>query len=165
MVHAVNLRCLGRLVVDLSGEAAEESANGSPGLAVSQGSCGEPLTAREIEVLRYPALGWDIGNIAVEMGLSPHAMRNHSTNLRRKMDVGASLEAVMAALRPDAKPAVPTNGTAGVVVIRRHFHYSSGGWMSATPRFKKPGPAMQPGHRRLPFGTYLAVHRQDNGCR
>ena len=60
---------------------------------------GGPLTAREIEVLRYLALGWDIANIAAEMGLSPHTVRNHSTNLRRKLDVRSSLEAVMAAIR------------------------------------------------------------------
>ena len=49
-------------------------------------------------MLRYLVLGWDITNIADEMGLSPHTVRNHSTNLRRKLDVGSSLEAVMAAL-------------------------------------------------------------------
>ena len=62
-------------------------------------SAGGPLTAREVEVLRYLALGWDIAHIATEMGLSPHTVRNHSTNLRRKLDVTSSLEAVMAALR------------------------------------------------------------------
>ena len=50
-------------------------------------------------MLRYLALGWDIANIAAEMGLSPHTVRNHSTNLRRKLDVRSSLEAVMAAVR------------------------------------------------------------------
>ena len=63
------------------------------------GGSGGPLTAREVEVLRYLALGWDIAHIATEMGLSPHTVRNHSTNLRRKLDVTSSLEAVMAALR------------------------------------------------------------------
>ena len=33
------------------------------------------------------------------MGLSPHTVRNHSTNLRRKLDVRSSLEAVIAAVR------------------------------------------------------------------
>ena len=37
-------------------------------------------------------------NIGVELGLSPHTVRNHSTNLRRKLDVRSSLEAVMAAV-------------------------------------------------------------------
>ena len=68
-------------------------------MGVGRGSSGGPLTAREIEVLRYLALGWDIANIAVEMGLSPHTVRNYSTNLRRKLDVRSSLEAVMAAMR------------------------------------------------------------------
>ena len=50
-------------------------------------------------MLRYLALGWDIAHIADEMGLSPHTVRNHSTNLRRKLDVRSSLEAVIAAVR------------------------------------------------------------------
>ena len=50
-------------------------------------------------MLRYLALGWDIANIATELGLSPHTVRNHSTNLRRKLDVSSSLEAVMVAMR------------------------------------------------------------------
>ena len=44
-------------------------------------------------------LGWDNANIAAELGVSPHTIRNHSTNLRRKLDVRSSLEAVMAAVR------------------------------------------------------------------
>ena len=47
----------------------------------------------------YLALGWDVAHIASEMGLSPHTVRNHSTNLRRKLDVNSSLEAMMAAVR------------------------------------------------------------------
>ena len=88
------------LVVYLFGDADEASptaplARGGGRAATTSG----PLTAREIEVLRYLALGWEIGHIATEMGLSHHTVRNHSTNLRRKLDVGSSLEAVMAALR------------------------------------------------------------------
>ena len=54
---------------------------------------------RELEVLHYLTLGWEIAYIADEMGLCPHTVRNHSTNLRRKLDVRSSLEAVMAAMR------------------------------------------------------------------
>ena len=36
------------------------------------------------------------------MGLSPHTVQNHPTNLRRKLDVRSSLEAVMAAMRMGA---------------------------------------------------------------
>ena len=68
-------------------------------MGVRRGGAGGSLTAREIEVLRYLALGWDIANIATELGLSPHTVRNHSTNLRRKLDVRSSLEAVMVAMR------------------------------------------------------------------
>ena len=89
----------GPLVVYLFGDTAEESSTGSVRWQVEQGSSGGPLTAREVEVLRYLALGWDIAHIATEMGLSPHTVRDHSTNLRRKLDVTSSLEAVMAALR------------------------------------------------------------------
>ena len=50
-------------------------------------------------MLRYLALGWDVARIAEEMGLSPHTIRNHSTNLRRKLDVRSRLEAVIVAVR------------------------------------------------------------------
>ena len=43
-------------------------------------------------MLRYLALVWDIAHIAYEMELSPHAVRNHTTNLRRKLDVRSSLD-------------------------------------------------------------------------
>ena len=88
----------GPLVVYLFGDAAEESSTAFRWSA-SHASSGGPLTAREVEVLRYLALGWDVAHIATEMGLSPHTVRNHSTNLRRKLDVRSSLEAVMAAVR------------------------------------------------------------------
>ena len=57
------------------------------------------MTARDDEVLRYLSLGWEVAHIAAGMELSPHTVRNHSTNLRRKLGVGSSLEAVMAAVR------------------------------------------------------------------
>ena len=89
----------GPLVVYLFDDAAEESSTGGPRWEAGHGSAGGPLTARELEVLRYLALGWEVSHIAAEMELSPHTVRNHSTNLRRKLDVSSSLEAVMAAVR------------------------------------------------------------------
>ena len=86
------------LVVYLFGDAVEESPTGTLRWERGQAGASGPLTAREVEVLRYLALGWDVAHIAAEMGLSPHAVRNHSTNLRRKLDVRSSLEAVMAGL-------------------------------------------------------------------
>ena len=89
----------GPLVVYLFGDAEEQRGFGGPQPRGGRGQAGAPLTERELEVLRYLALGWDVPNIAREMGLSPHTVRNHSTNLRRKLDVRSSLEAVMAAVR------------------------------------------------------------------
>ncbi|MYC35286.1 MAG: PAS domain-containing protein [Chloroflexi bacterium] len=89
----------GPLVVYLFGDAPGESRSGAVHWELGQRSSEGPLTAREIEVLRYLALGWDVAHIATELGLSPHTVRNHSTNLRRKLDVSSSLEAVMAAVR------------------------------------------------------------------
>ena len=54
-------------------------------LRVGQERVGGPLTVREVDVLRYLALGWQIPHdIATEAGLSPDTLRNHSMNLRRK---------------------------------------------------------------------------------
>ena len=89
----------GPLVVYLFGDAAEQSSTGVRRLGVARRGAGGSLTAREIEVLRYLALGWDIANIATEMGLSPHTVRNHSTNLRRKLDARSRCEAIMTATR------------------------------------------------------------------
>ena len=90
----------GPLVVHLFGDAEEQRGSGG-GLQprAGRGKAGAPLTERELEVLRYLALGWDVPTIARELGLSPHTVRNHSTNLRRKLDVRSSLEAVMTAVR------------------------------------------------------------------
>ena len=88
------------LVVYLFGDAAEETlAAGFTPTAAARSAAGGPLTERELEVLRYLALGWDTASIAAELGVSPHTVRNHSTNLRRKLDVRSSLEAVMIAVR------------------------------------------------------------------
>ena len=86
-------------MVYLFGDAAEETSAGTLACGGGQASLSWRLTARDDEVLRYLALGWEVAHIATEMGLSPHTVRNHSTNLRRKLDVGSSLEAVMAAVR------------------------------------------------------------------
>lgn len=89
----------GPLVVYLFGDVAEQSTSRSSGLGPGPESAGGPLTEREVDVLRYLALGWDTVSIAEELGVSPHTVRNHSTNLRRKLDVRSSLEAVMVAVR------------------------------------------------------------------
>ena len=56
------------------------------------------MTERELEVLRYLGLGWEVVHVPTKMGLSPHTVRNRSANLRRKPDVGSSPEEVMGAV-------------------------------------------------------------------
>ena len=43
-------------------------------------------------MLSYLALGWDTNSITEKMGLRPRTMRNHSTNLHRKLDVQTSCQ-------------------------------------------------------------------------
>ena len=89
----------GPLVVYLFGDAAEESSTGAFRWEAGQGSSGGPLTAREVEVLRYLALGWETRYIAEELGVSWYTARNHIENLRKKLGASSRLEAVMVAMR------------------------------------------------------------------
>ena len=89
----------GPLAVYLFADADGQGPSRSARREWERVALGGSLTAREIEVLRYLALGWDVANIATELGLSAHTVHNHSTNLRRKLDVRSSLEAVMVATR------------------------------------------------------------------
>ena len=59
----------------------------------------QPLTPRELEVLRLLALGSEHEYIAVELGVSWYTARNHIENLRKKLGVSSRLEAVMVAMR------------------------------------------------------------------
>ena len=58
-----------------------------------------PLTAREVEVLRLLAVGLETKEIADELRLSPHTIRNHIRNARQKMRAKSRLGAVLAAQR------------------------------------------------------------------
>ncbi|MCP3019790.1 helix-turn-helix transcriptional regulator [Cupriavidus basilensis] len=56
------------------------------------------LTARELEVLRWVALGktsWEAGQI---LGISEHGISHHMRNVMRKLDVGNRLQAVRTAI-------------------------------------------------------------------
>ena len=57
------------------------------------------LTEREQEVLRLMALGWATPQIAVELGISRHTVRNHIRNLRQKLKASTKLEAVVTGIR------------------------------------------------------------------
>ena len=64
----------------------------------------QPLTPREFGVLKLMALGWENEYIAAELVVTLHTVRNHSTNLRRKLDVRSSLEVVMVVMRLGIHP-------------------------------------------------------------
>ena len=59
----------------------------------------EPLTARELTVLRALALGRSTATIATDLGLRPGTVRVHVEAIRRKFNVSSKLEAVSIALR------------------------------------------------------------------
>ena len=58
-----------------------------------------PLSRRELEVLRLFALGWKTKRIAIQLGISPHTVRNHVRNLRNKLKASTKLDAVLKGLR------------------------------------------------------------------
>ncbi len=57
------------------------------------------LTPREVEVLRLVALGQDATEIAHDLGISLHTVRNHVRNLRHKLNAATKLDAVVKAIR------------------------------------------------------------------
>ena len=57
------------------------------------------LTPRELEVLRYVALGWESVRIAAELDISRHTVRNHIRNLRLKLKATTKLDAVVTGIR------------------------------------------------------------------
>ena len=59
----------------------------------------QPLTPRELEVLRLMALGWETEYIAAELEVTLHTVRSYVANLRRKLNAKSRFEAVMTATR------------------------------------------------------------------
>lgn len=57
------------------------------------------LTRRELEVLRLVSHGSRVPQIAEELGISPHTVRNHIRNLRQRLKAKTKLDAVMIAMR------------------------------------------------------------------
>ena len=57
------------------------------------------LAPGELEVLRLVALGRGTRQIADELGISPHTVRNHVRHFRGKLNAGTKLEAVLTAMR------------------------------------------------------------------
>ena len=59
----------------------------------------QPLTPRELEVLRLMALGWENEYIAAELEVTLHTVRSDLAALRRKLNAKSRFEAVMTATR------------------------------------------------------------------
>ena len=59
----------------------------------------QPLTPRELEVLRLLATGWEHEYIAVELEATLNTVRSHVANLRRNLNAKSRFEAVMTATR------------------------------------------------------------------
>ena len=57
------------------------------------------LAPRELEVLRLVARGRSTQQIADELEISPHTVRNHVRHFRRKLDARTKLDAVLTAMR------------------------------------------------------------------
>ena len=91
---------VGPFVVYLFDDGEEEPGGGLWAHWSSvEGRLGAMLTVRELEVLRYVALGWEIANIALELGVSGNIARRHSLSLRRKLGARSRVEVVLAAVR------------------------------------------------------------------
>lgn len=58
-----------------------------------------PLSARELEVLRYVASGYSNKQIAAALNLSEQTIKNHITSILRKLDANDRTQAVVMALR------------------------------------------------------------------
>lgn len=65
---------------------------------------GADLSPRELEVLRLVALGRDTPDIATELGISRHTVRNHIRNLRHKLGAHTKLDAVVKGIRMGILP-------------------------------------------------------------
>ena len=80
---------------------ADETSSGARAVSTSETSIQEnnPLTAREVEVLRLIALDNGTGEIADVLNLSPHTVRNYVRNAREKLRARSQLSAVLIAQR------------------------------------------------------------------
>lgn len=69
------------------------------GAAAAPAAATTTLTARELEVLRLVSLSRTTDEIASELGISAHTVRNHVRHFRSKLGATTKLEAVLTALR------------------------------------------------------------------
>jgi len=92
-------------VIHLLRESCETPPAGPPKLASNSASSGaqmplaEPLTRRELEVLRIFARGATLEDVACELSISVFTARNHATNIEHKLGVRNRLQMVLEGMR------------------------------------------------------------------
>jgi LuxR family maltose regulon positive regulatory protein len=59
----------------------------------------QPLTERELDVLRYLPTRLSTIDIAVKLGISPNTVKTHLKNIYRKLDARSRNEAIVHAAR------------------------------------------------------------------
>lgn len=79
--------------------AGESGTSDLPAATRRPARGGGRLAPRELEVLRLVALGRSTHQIAEELEISPHTVRNHVRHFRRKLDAKTKLDAVLTAMR------------------------------------------------------------------
>ena len=98
LVRAVRTVATGQSALgpQIARKVVEQLAMGRPATAAEQP---EPLTEREIEVLRLTARGLTNKAIGRELGISPRTVQGHLANIFGKLGVTSRTEAVTEALR------------------------------------------------------------------
>jgi NarL family two-component system response regulator LiaR len=80
----------------LMGLVRRDGANGHVGPSLS-----DPLSARELEVLRRIASGMENAEIADELGISPLTVKKHVSSILTKLGVPSRIQAAVYAVRHD----------------------------------------------------------------
>ena len=72
-----------------------------PQVSLARGATGpvEPLTPREVEVVRDLATGLSTPEISAKLGITRNTLRTHVHNIMGKLGARSKLEAVLAAIR------------------------------------------------------------------
>lgn len=88
-----------RLGAGAQPDPAAERGGATPARSVSDASTSAPLTARERDVLKLVAAGLADKEIADRLGLSPHTIHRHVSNILARLDLPSRSAAVAHAAR------------------------------------------------------------------
>lgn len=92
----------GRLILTQLGATAFVAARNL--LEPTQKEGETPLSARELEVLRWVASGQRVAGVAETLGLSERTVENHLRRIRQRLQVKTTAQAIGAAMRSGALP-------------------------------------------------------------